>query len=91
MACNICGSLYWCCCDPGVFTLAHVGWECPVCHKGNAPDVKGCVHCVQREPLFAQDITSNGDLWASGKISVGPILKISIVEAGDMSKAKETI
>jgi uncharacterized OB-fold protein len=37
------------------------GWTCPACGKGNAPDVKGCVHCTT---------TGNGYLWASGKLSV---------------------
>jgi len=26
------------------------GWECPVCHKGNAPFAIKCGHCVTRTP-----------------------------------------
>ena len=60
MACNICGSHQGCCCGTGVFTLAHVGWACPACNKGNAPDAKTCGHCAQitiacRPPWGATD------------------------------------
>lgn len=72
MACNICGSSFheiptlgcikwkrrvW----PIEYRGTHYGWTCPACGKGNAPDVKGCIHCAT---------TGNGDLWASGKLSV---------------------
>ena len=44
------------------------GWTCPACGKGNAPDVKGCVHCAK--PLDT-GVTSLGDFWASEKLSIG--------------------
>jgi len=60
MACNCmgqcpdCGRCYCVCgCAKGLDpTFAHqifgnaIGWTCPACGKGNAPDVKGCVHCA---------------------------------------------
>ncbi len=29
-----------------IAAAAPTGWTCPACGKGNAPDVKGCVHCA---------------------------------------------
>ena len=26
--------------------IKRVGWECPVCHKGNAPFASKCGHCA---------------------------------------------
>lgn len=26
-----------------------VGWECPVCHKGNAPFANRCEHCARAD------------------------------------------
>ena len=25
-----------------------IGWECPVCHKGNAPKTEKCLHCAEQ-------------------------------------------
>ena len=30
--------------------LKLIGWACPVCNKGNAPDAKTCGHCAKHEP-----------------------------------------
>lgn len=36
----------------------NIGWECPVCHKGNAPSTPKCLHCAEApqyapmEPVF---------------------------------------
>jgi len=38
--CNCCHRAPWL--DP----LMRMGWVCPVCHKGNAPDADKCGHCV---------------------------------------------
>lgn len=59
MACNICGTVarHHPSCPIGRADqlrhderidrrLAPTGWLCPACGKGNAPDVKGCVHCT---------------------------------------------
>lgn len=27
-----------------------MGWECPVCHKGNAPSTPKCLHCAEATP-----------------------------------------
>ncbi len=46
------------------------GWACPVCHKGNAPDVKGCVHCAARrtsnEISFTRGAAMTGDGGSAG-------------------------
>ena len=31
------------------------GWTCPACGKGNAPDVKGCVHCAEHKPQIVMN------------------------------------
>jgi len=63
MACNICGSprheaTTGGCPEQGIgilgrtfFPPSPIGWLCPACHKGNAPDAKTCGHCAMREPL----------------------------------------
>ncbi len=40
-----------------------IGWLCPACHKGNAPDAKTCGHCAKRTAA-----TSNFEYWNDGKI-----------------------
>jgi hypothetical protein len=57
MACNICGSTRHETNTGGcpnqelgmLFASKPIGWLCPACHKGNAPDVKGCVHCAKSD------------------------------------------
>ncbi len=29
--------------------LKLIGWACPVCNKGNAPDAKTCGHCAKHD------------------------------------------
>ena len=73
MACNICGfahpSYTGGCPNQGMgvveyerfmFPPTPIGWACPVCNKGNAPDAKTCGHCAQvtitcRPPWGATD------------------------------------
>ncbi len=61
MACSICGSTRHEVTTGGcpkqgmgvveyerfLFPPVSIGWACPVCNKGNAPDVKGCAHCAE--------------------------------------------
>ncbi len=85
MTCNICGSpLHEVttagCPNQGMgvveyerflFPPKRMGWTCSACGKGNAPDVKGCVHCAG--PSAPLDATSNMADWASGKFSIGQV------------------
>ncbi len=69
MACNICGEQNGCCCATGVFTLPHVGWACPVCHKSNAPGVKTCDHCAKHEVrvvVVVSDTSMKGKIYHVG-------------------------
>ena len=68
MTCNICGFIHGerVVCpsqDPDI----PVGWLCPACNKGNAPDTKTCGHCARRERLGA---VMPHDTGTSGKISI---------------------
>ena len=45
-----------------------IGWTYPVCHKGNAPDVRGGEHCAA--PGAPVDGTTNAAGLATGKYVV---------------------
>ena len=85
MACNICGSprheatTAGCPNPVRVFMpIPRVGWLCPACNKGNAPDAKMCGHCTSREMQVVEVVS---DTSMSGKINH--------VGAGDMTHEKQ--
>jgi hypothetical protein len=43
--------------------MSSLGWECPVCHCGNAPTASFCWNCVQQRtsaaPDFLDDVGSH--------------------------------
>lgn len=59
---GICTGLTW---SPLRGDHSPVGWLCPACGKGNAPDVKTCGHCAKREVQVVKVIS---DTSMSGKI-----------------------
>ena len=75
MACVVCGEAdheaswigTWAHC-PKAARGSKTGWTCSACHKGNAPGVKGCVHCAA--PVAPVDGTTNAAGLAAGKYVV---------------------
>ncbi len=64
--CDICnGGTRPCICGK-VTALSHMGWACPVCHKGNAPGAKTCGHCAKQEIHGATDNDYLADLRKAG-------------------------
>lgn len=39
-----------------------MGWECPVCHKGNAPSTPKCLHCADAVAVAAPKKLDLSDL-----------------------------
>ena len=63
MACNICGSRQHeattAGCPnqrPDIYTPMPIGWLCPACGKGNAPDAKACGHCADKSASYAEAV-----------------------------------
>ena len=83
MACNICGlashEATTAGCPDRIWRKEHrgkppIGWLCPACHKGNAPDAKTCGHC-------ATGMACNVTNWMYDQYSSR---KFSFRRAGDM-------
>lgn len=63
MACNICGFTHsypnaaQCPNHPERNRMGNdqIGWTCPTCGKGNAPDAKTCGHCAERVTVVVGD------------------------------------
>ena len=80
MACNICGSTLHQATTAGcpsmgvafvyegfMFPPPPIGWKCPVCNKGNAPDARWCGHCTRPGPL---DVVGPITPSFTGKVTV---------------------